>query len=294
MSYLSPIDEYSDFAFRMLCQKYGAGFTCVPLVNSLAVLQGRFSDLDAVSEERNIGLQLVGADPGAIGKAVSLIHQRKPFVSWFNLNCGCPSTRTVGSGGGSALLDCPKRIIDSVKEMKKTDAPVSVKLRIKESAEATAKLCQAIEAAGADSIILHGRTPGQAYTGKADWEAIKKVRESISIPLVGNGDIESASQGNEYVRRGYCDDFMVGRAAMANPMLFSDKKPGSFDDKMKLLDEYVEIHRRYSEPSANDVRSKAISFLSGVKNAAMLRNRLSRAKSTEDIMLTIKKHSENC
>ncbi len=292
MSYLSPIDEYSDFAFRMLCQKYGAVFTCVPLVNSLAVLQGEFSDVDAVSDEKNIGVQIVGYDPLAIGKAVAIIHEEKPFVSWFNLNCGCPSRRTVGSGGGSAMLASPEKILDSVKEMEKTDVRLSVKLRIKKNPEITANLCQEIEGAGADSIILHGRTPGQAYTGKADWEAIKTVKESISIPLIGNGDIESASEGNLYVKKGYCDDFMVGRAAMSNPMLFSDKKPEGFDDKMKILDEYIEIHRRYSEPSVNRVRSKAINFLSGVEGAARLRNKLSRAKNVFDILNTIEKHAK--
>lgn len=284
MSYLSPIDEYSDFAFRMLCQKYGAGFTCVPLVNCLAILQGKFSDVDAVREEKNIGVQIVGSDPAAIGRALSEIHKKADFVSWFNLNCGCPSTRTVGSGGGSALLEYPEKIISSVKEMKKTDAPVSVKLRIKENAEVTARLCQEIEAAGADFIILHGRTPKQAYQGKADWEAIRQVKESLSIPLIGNGDIQSASEGEEYVKKGCCDDYMVGRAAMSNPMLFSDKTPAGFDGKLRLLEEYVEIHGGYSEPSANDVRVKAIRFLAGVKNAARLRNSLGRAKEVGEIL----------
>ena len=284
MSYLSPIDEYSDFAFRMLCQRYGAGFTCVPLVNCLAVLQGKLSDVDAVPEEKNIGVQIVGSDPAAIGKAVSEIYAKKPFVSWFNLNCGCPSTRTIGSGGGSAMLDKPQDILQAVREMKKEDVPLSVKLRIKKDAATTAALCREIEAAGADSVILHGRTPGQAYRGKADWEAIRKVKESISIPLVGNGDIAAASEGRKYVEEGYCDDFMVGRAAMSNPMLFSDRKAESEREKAGLLDEYVEIHRRYSEPSVNDVRAKAMHLLSGVRNAAMLRNMLGRAKTVDEII----------
>jgi tRNA-dihydrouridine synthase B len=291
MAYLSPIDEYSDFAFRMLCQGYGARFTCVPLVNSLAVLRGKFSDVDAVPEEKNVGVQIVGSEPLAIGKALGAIHERMPFVSWFNLNCGCPSSRTMGSGGGSALLAQTGKILDSVREMKKSDVPVSVKLRIKKDAATTAKLCRDIEEAGADFIILHGRTPKQAYGGLADWEAIRAVKESIGIPLIGNGDIASAHQGNGYVKKDFCDDFMVGRAAMSNPMLFSDREPAGFPGKLKLLEEYVEIHRKFSEPSVRDVRAKAVQFISGVSGASRLRDGLSRAKSAEEIFGLLERHS---
>ena len=284
MSYLSPIDEYSDFAFRMLCQRYGAGHTCVPLVNCLALLQGKVSDLDVVPEEKKLGVQIVGSVPDAIGKAAGIVHEKLPSVSWLNLNCGCPSTRTMGSGGGSAMLSKPEKIIESVREMKKAGLPVSVKLRIKRDAERTASLCQEIESAGADFLILHGRSPAQAYRGEADWETIRFVRERVSIPLIGNGDIKTASEGKEMVKKGYCHDFMVGRAAMSNPMLFSDKKPESGRVKKKLLDEYIEIHRTHSEPSVNDVRSKAIHLLSGIKNAARLRDRVGRAGSVDEII----------
>lgn len=288
MSYLSPIDEYSDFAFRMLCQKYGAGHTCVPLVNCLAILQGKFSDVDAAREEKNIGVQIVGSDPAAIGRALSEIYKKADFVSWFNLNCGCPSTRTMGSGGGSAMLEKPEDILRAVREMKREDVPVSVKLRIKKDAKTTAKLCQEIEGAGADFLILHGRTAKQAYSGKADWEVIMQVKESVSIPLIGNGDIQSASEGEDYVKKGFCDDYMVGRAAMSNPMLFSDSEPDGFEGRLRLLEEYIGLHRKVSEPSVKDVRAKAANFFSGVRGAARLREKLGRAKTVEEALLLVK------
>ncbi|MBU0528000.1 tRNA-dihydrouridine synthase family protein [Candidatus Micrarchaeota archaeon] len=292
-SYLAPIDEYSDFAFRLLCQRHGADATCIPLVNSMAIVQGKLSIVDAKEKERNLGVQIVGNDPKIIGKACEIISMEKPFLSWFNLNCGCPSSRTMDSGGGSAMLAYPKKISQALSEMKKkVDKPVSVKIRVKTNRKYTIKLCKELVKTEIDSIILHGRTPKQGYSGKADWELIRAVSSEVDIPIIGNGDIVSLSQGKGYVEDGYCDSFMVGRAAMSNPMLFSDEKPESFDDKIKLLEEYVEIHRKYSEPSVKHVRSKAINFLSGVDWAAKLRNSLSRAKSVVEILTMIEKQAE--
>lgn len=291
MSYLSPIDEYTDFAFRMLCQRYGATHACVPLVNCQAVLRGRMTGVDAISQERDIGVQIVGSDPKAIGQACAIIHEAKPFVSWFNLNCGCPSTRTMGCGGGSAMLDHPGAIIRAVHEMSdNVDVPVSVKLRIKKDAGTTLSLCREIEGAGADSIILHGRTPSQAYRGESDWQAIKEVREGLGIRVIGNGDIKSASQGEAFVESGCCDDFMVGRAAMANPMLFCDRRAETFGEKLALLEEYIEIHRRLSEPDVKDARSKAVNLLSGVRDAARLRDSLGKARTVDEVLGIAKGH----
>ncbi|MFH1685559.1 MAG: tRNA-dihydrouridine synthase family protein [Candidatus Micrarchaeota archaeon] len=292
-SYLAPIDEYSDFAFRLLCQRHGADATCIPLVNSMAIVQGKLSRVDAKEKEKNLGVQIVGNDPKIIGKACEIINMEKPFLSWFNLNCGCPSSRTMDSGGGSAMLAHPEKIYQAVTEMKKkVDKPVSVKIRIKNNRDQTIKLCKELAKADVDSIIIHGRTPMQGYSGKADWDIVRSVKSRIDVPVIGNGDIISKSQGDLYVMDGYCDSFMVGRAVMSNPMLFSDKKPESFEQKMKLLNEYVEIHRKYSEPSVKHVRSKAVNFLSGVDWAAKLRNGLSRAKSVVEILTMIEKQAE--
>lgn len=286
-SFLAPIDGYTDLPFRLLCQKYGVGAACVPLVNTTAIARdvAKIADVDAHPDERNVGVQLVGSRPEHVGKATKAITDAMPFVSWLNLNCGCPMIRTVECGGGSALLKRPALAVKLLSAMKKhSAAPVTVKLRIKGDLAKTTEFCRQLERAGADFLIIHGRTPRQGYSGRADWELIRSLRERLKVPLVGNGDIKTAAEGRELVKNGYCDSFMVGRSAMANPMLFSDRTPGA-DARAGLLREYLALHRKYKgEPPLQRVKQKAFNLLKGMPDAAALRNSIARAASVEEIL----------
>lgn len=289
-SFLSPIDDYSNLPFRLLCQKHGAEAACVPLVNSTAIARdsSKVSLVDAHPDEKNIGVQLVGSEPEAIGISAKHIDDALPFISWYNINCGCPSARTMNCGGGSAMLAFPEKIADAVRMIKgRLDKPVSVKIRVKGSLEETAALCMLLEDAGADFLIIHGRTAAQGYSGKADWEFIRSLKERLGIPLVGNGDIVSSARAKELIEKKYCDSFMIARAAMNNPMVFSDRMPDGVDGRRELLADYVELHRKYlGEPELKDVKVKAVNFISGAPNAAALRNRICRAKDIGEISAT--------
>jgi nifR3 family TIM-barrel protein len=287
-SYLAPIADFTDLPFRLLCQRYGADATCVPLVSSAAIErnESKTSLADAHPDERNLGIQLFGNDSRAIGVAAGRLAKKYPFVSWFNLNCGCPSSRTMNAGAGSAMLNEPMLIAESVSLMKKaSEKPVSVKIRISGGEAGTMALCQKIEKAGADFIIIHGRTAGQGYSGKADWELIRRIRKGIGIPVIGNGDVASASEGFGRVKDGFCDSFMVGRAAMRNPMLFSGRNPKTASERFALLEEYAGIHREYlGEPALRNIKLKAISLLHGIEGAAKIRLGICKAISAEDII----------
>ncbi len=286
-NFLSPIDGFSNLPFRLLCQRYGAEAACVPLVNSTAIAHDRSkaSGVDANPVEKNVGVQLVGNVPEDIIKSAAVVEERFPFVSWYNINCGCPSVRTMKCGGGSAMLAYPERIARAVEGMKAAvGKPVSVKIRIKNNIADTLGICESLEQAGADFLIIHGRTAAQGYSGKADWELIKALKERLSVPVVGNGDILSAEHGERMVREGYCDSYMVARAAMSNPMLFCGKEGKTLDGKLGLLEEYISICGRYGGAQAGDVKLKAVSMMSGIANAAAIRNHLCRAKSIEDIL----------
>ena len=126
-NFLAPIDGYTDLAFRLLCARFGADACCVPLVNAEAIVRGK-KIVDAHPEENNIGVQLVGNNPETIGKACQVIMDEKPYITWLNLNCGCPSTRTMECGGGSALLEKPKIILETIGKMKRYDVPITAKI----------------------------------------------------------------------------------------------------------------------------------------------------------------------
>lgn len=286
--FLAPIHNFTDLPFRLLCQRYGASSACVPLINAQAVLNNpkKLKKLiDAHPDERNIGIQIIGNDTEKIVRSAQAILKAYPFISYLNLNCGCPSQTTMCNGGGSAMLYEPKKIFLAVSGIKRDcTIPLSVKLRLLERHQDTDMVCRGIEEAGADFIILHGRTPGQGYGGESNWKEIKRIKSILTIPVVGNGDIKDMAAGRRYVESGYCDSFMVARAAMKNPMLFSGKEPSDFKDRMRLLEEYLTIFRSYiGEPRVNDARIKALQFFNAVPSATSIRDRVCRAKTIDEI-----------
>ena len=288
-SFLAPIDSYTNLPFRIMCQGYGADACCVPLVSAYTITRERKKMwmVDTHDDERNVGVQLVGKDPDALGIAAKEISRERKF-SWLNLNCGCPSVRTMESGGGSALLSSPDVILDAVEKMREgipSSKLLSVKMRIKEDEGSTLALCNRIADAGVDFIILHGRTPKQGYSGKADWGLIKSVRDGSDVPIIGNGDIRDASEGEKLVGSGFCDGFMIGRAAMGNPMCFCDKEPEGLEGRFGILEEYITISEKYlGEVNIKDLRLKAMNILTGVPGACAMRNTIARAKSVEEIL----------
>lgn len=281
-SFLSPIHDYSDFAFRLLCQKYGCEFTCVPLVNVMSYSKMK-TQIDAKDIEKNLGIQFVGNNPNDLDLSLKRLSDENFYVKWINLNCGCPSIRTMESGGGSALLKHPKLILECVKRMKRTSFLVSIKIRIDENFKNTLKLVKDVQNEGADFIIVHGRSAKQGYSGKNDWEAIKKIKGIVDIPIIGNGDILSANEGKQKISEGFCDGFMIARSAMSNPMVFSNLIPNP-EKRFNLLLEYLKIYQKYDEPSLKDVKMKAIFFIRNMVGAPIIRDRLSRTKKIEDII----------
>jgi tRNA-dihydrouridine synthase B len=289
-AYLAPIYDFTDLPFRLLCQKYGAHSCCYPMANSDAIGRDkeRLREIDSHPDEKNAGIQIVGGDPEFVGKTANLICDEFGWIDYINLNAGCPSPRTMRSGGGSDLLKKPELIRQILSAIRRTDKKVSIKIRLLPSLTDTIDLCRMIQDDGADFIIVHGRTVSQGYSGKADHQSIMKINEAVDIPVIGNGDIKTIKQGEDLVKNGICKSVMIGRAAMANPGLFGGKIP----DPRSLLHQYLKIRDDYELPfQLHDTRMKAMNFVAGEKNASVARNKISTAKTEEQILESISFHS---
>jgi len=283
-SFLAPIADYTNSCFREMCISHKADFAVVPLVSSIAVCNSKKeTDLDFCNE-KNTGIQLFGNDPRLMRLAIRRIRDRYD-ADWFDLNFGCPAAAITGSGCGSALMGNPEKIGEIIRECRKEDIVLSAKSRIFEGMEKTIELYRKMEDAGLDFVTVHGRTPKQGYSGKADWEIIREVKQSLGVPVVGNGDIGTASEGMEKVKIGCCDAFMVARAAMANPYLFENKEPSpGIEGKRAMFQEYLEICGRKGRKDLNDIRLKALNFFHGFEKSRPMRESLSSAKSIGRIM----------
>ena len=287
-NYLAPIENYTTLPFRLLAQKHGAKATMAPLVSATAIARNPdyLRQLDIREDEKFLGVQLVGSIPADFSTAAKALVREFPFIKWLDINAGCPSGKTVGSGCGAALLDRPGKAMRIVSETAKAGLPVSVKMRLADSAEKTLQFVKAVQ--GADFLIVHGRTRAQFYSGKADWDAIKGIKENSKIPVVGNGDVISLESGNEKVRAGVCDSFMVGRAALSNPLLFERKEVETKEAKKKLFLEYLELAESHGPCSCSGLKLAAYEIFKGLDGSAALRGSLCTLSSKREIMEKIK------
>ena len=221
---LAPMAGVTDLPFRLLCREQEAGLVCMEMVSAKAILyknKNTESLLTIHPQEGPVSLQLFGSDPKILSEMARQIEER-PF-SILDINMGCPVPKVVGNGEGSALMRQPKLVEEIVTAVvKAVKKPVTVKIRkgFNDTCVNAVEIARIAEQCGAAAVMIHGRTREQYYTGEADWEIIAKVKDKLSIPVIGNGDIKDGASAEAILRQTGCDGIMVGRAARGNPWIF--------------------------------------------------------------------------
>ncbi len=279
---LAPLAGYSDIAFRRLCRDFGADLTVTEMV-SVAGLNYRSKKtnllLRIAPNEKPSCCQLFGHDPEQFERALS--HPEVAAFDIIDVNMGCPVRKVFGHGEGSALMSDPDRAARIVAALKKGDKPVTVKMRLGVSDKSgAADFAKAMEQAGADMLTVHGRTREQLYSGEADWDEIRKIAASVSIPVLGNGDV-NADNLKERLDGVY--GVAIGRGAVENPQIFSGKRTLTRYEVFLRHLEYGEMY--FGERYVTTVLRGFVPFyLKGIPNIKAVRNAAMVCKDKQSLL----------
>lgn len=302
---LAPMAGVTDKAFRLICKSLDCGLVYTEMVSAKAL---SYNDkktkeiMDIAPKERPTALQIFGSDPDNLGKIAYELNEHNNDI--LDINFGCPAPKIVKNGDGSKLLtniELSRKIITNV--VKNSDKPVTVKIRTgwDENSINAVEFSKMAESCKIDALAIHGRTRNQFYSGKADWDVIKEVKDNLEIPVIANGDVFSLKDAIKLKEKTNCDGIMIGRGARGNPWLFKKInkyfetgkiiKDPTLSQKLDVLEKQFDLMAKFKgkRTSLLQIRKHAGWYLKGIKNAAKLRNKVNHVESVKEFKKIIKR-----